>query len=299
MPSIYNKFIKDNAAFKDKWIDFIKNESVHGQLKTSDYREELTPFYGMKIFDSLSDDTKTGLFFDYIILVAEAQILLEQLLIFSFRNYRKKLVQYDDKIKAAFEKLALEELYHSRAFKVFLQRQSVFSWPQKGVFPRYKWLRSFLMWLMKFAPMGISLPGAKLEAFSLSYFHLLKRTYNDNHANSWVTLNHYHHIDESFHVPLEFDLYEDIAMTGRKYRSLVSTLMFMGLLQIILLTAAKSIIKRRFGNETLFFRVQNTLRFIVWAIYYMPAYAGARKIIKQQFKIRKIKLPFILRVLYK
>jgi hypothetical protein len=219
---IFSTFLGNAQTWQQKWIDFGSKPIQFGE---KDYVEELTPFFGLTQFNNFSEEEKKKLFFEYVKLVGEAQILLEQILIYGFFHYRKKRKVYDEEVNQSMDKLSLEELYHSQAFRDFLGGVPELEWKEKPIYPKGSLLRKSFALLIKWAPLGMTLPGAKIEAFSLAYYKLLKKHYPHELDNSWIELSYYHHQDEAYHVPLEFDIYNSTIIQSGAFKTLFSTLL--------------------------------------------------------------------------
>lgn len=277
---IFDNFLDNQNSWRDKWTHF---ESGPICFDESSYRDELTPFYGMAAFDSLSDEEKQKLFFGYIKLVAEAQIFLEQILIYGFYYFRNRRMLHRPVVQKSIEKLSCEELYHSQAFRTFLNEVPQLKWPQHKIFPMPRWVRHSLAFVIKRAPLGMTLPGAKIEAFSMAYYKLLRKVYGDDESNSWYLLNKYHHIDESLHVPLEFDLYNESIFKSGPLKTLLSTLFFILFLQYALLLGSWNLILFAFPNRGLSDQLRLCFHFTKWAIRYMPAFEETRLHTKKLF----------------
>ncbi len=282
---IFEKFLLNKESWKDKWSDFL-NSPVN--FNDSHFKEELTPFYGTSTFNDFSDQEKLKLFYAYIKLVTEAQIMLEQVLIYGFFYFRNKRFRHDGVVQDSIEKLQCEELHHSQAFRHFLAESPQLQWPKERIFPFPRFIRSLLAWVMKKAPLGMTLPGAKIEAFSMAYFKLLKKAYPEGEReHSWYHLNHYHHIDESFHVPLEFDLYNDSIWKSGPIRSFLSTLFFIIFLQYALALGSWNLVRIAFNERSPKERIGLFFGFMRWAIRHMPAFEETRLHTKSLFKKKR------------
>lgn len=281
---IFSTFLGNAETWQTKWIDFRSKPINFGE---KNYVEELTPFYGLPQFQNFSEEEKRILFFEYVKLVGEAQILLEQILIFGFFHYRKKRKAYDDEVNQSMDKLSLEELYHSQAFRDFLSQVPELDWKGKPIYPKGTLLRKSFALLIKWAPLGMTLPGAKIEAFSLAYYKLLKKHYPSDLDNSWIELSYYHHQDEAFHVPLEFDIYNSTIIRSGAFKTLFSTLLFIVLLQWALLSASWRLIRHSFPRKSLGERLNLVRYFVKWAIRHMPAFEETRNHTRKLFKKKK------------
>ena len=145
--SIFSNYLEKNANYKVRWINFF--EIADKKLYENDVRDELTPYFGTPLYNQLSSKIKKKLFFEYVKFVAEAQIVLEQTLIYGFWHLRHKLPNASQELKNSINKMIYEEVCHSEAFRRFLKAQDKFDWPKEFVFPRYKWVRKFLAIIME------------------------------------------------------------------------------------------------------------------------------------------------------
>ena len=293
---IYNQYLNEQTAWKGKWDVYLAREDL--ALRPSDLVVELTPFHGMDIFDDLDKGTRQALFLAYMIFIAEAQILLEQILVFGFRQYRKNAGNDDPMVTASMEKLLHQEFYHLKAFRCFLRNQSMFDWPTDRVMPRNRAITGLMASMLRWAPLGILLPGAKLEAFSLAYNRMLRDACGDYHANSWSELNYLHHIDESYHVPLEYDIYASCIDNAGPVRTLAGTIVFVLFLQYTLLSSSASIVRQCFPDRGPVSHLVLTARFIKWAVRMLPAYDECRKITRRYFESKKPRFGAFLKIIH-
>lgn len=293
---IFNNFLKNREHWKEKWIGLKKSHIYNFSEK--DFKDELTPFYDMPLYDSLSQERREKLFFEYIKLIAEAQILLEQILIFGFYHFRNKVKSHERNVQDSIQKLSLEELYHSQAYRDFLSNIPQFNWPEQKVFPKHRPVRKFMAWLIRKAPLGMTLPGAKIEAFSLAYNKMLRNIYGSSSVNSWTVLNQYHQQDEAYHVPLEFDLYNATIQTAGPIKTLLSTLIFVSFLQYKLICGSWVVIARCFEDKNKIKRVRLTFLLAKWAIRHMPAYKETRIIARKFFRAKNPVFKRFLKFIY-
>jgi hypothetical protein len=281
---IFEKFLDNQDSWREKWQHF---EDTPINFSDTHFKEELTPFYGLPEFNSFTLEEKKRLFYAYIKLVAEAQIFLEQTLMYGFYYFRNRRHRHEENVQSSIEKLSCEELYHSQAFRTFLSGVPQLDWPNHKIFPMPRWVRTTLAFVIKRAPLGMTLPGAKIEAFSMSYYRLLRNVYGKDESNSWYLLNYYHHVDESFHVPLEFDLYNSSIYKSGPIKTLFSTLFFIVFLQYALLLGSWNLIRMAFPQKSITTRLRLVFRFTKWAIRHMPAFEETRLHTKKLFKQKR------------
>lgn len=284
--SIFSSYLQNQKMFKVKWIEFHNSKMIFDE---SHYVDELTPLYGSDIFFELSIQKRHRLFFEYTKLVAESLVLFEQVLVFGVRHLRKEWGHLPKETSLSLHQFALEELYHSQGFRHFLYSNSVFEWKENKIFSDSRRLKNTIAFIIKMAPASIFLPGAKLEAFTLSYYRMIKKYYPSNMENSWIHLNHIHQIDEAFHLPLEFDLHDSLILQSGLVRTLFGTILFTLLMQVALVKGSYLVIRNTFPEFGFLKRLHWMLLMARWAVRTTPAYQEARQMTKQQFKKKKPK----------
>ncbi len=193
----------------------------------------LIPLHGTSRFAALSDREKKALYFGFIQFTAEFFILLESLLLVAM----KSLGPHDKG-----RHLAREELLHSQAFRRFLRQEKQLSFDSGSLMlKRGRWLRNAVLALVRRVPLAMTLPGAKIEAYSVFYGRYLKAHYGSIDANTWMKLNWLHLLDEVHHVPFEFEIHNDVfgkLSFVRKVESIVGIALFYGFLQWILISSS-------------------------------------------------------------
>jgi hypothetical protein len=169
--------------------------------------DELIPLYGTREFGELSSGEKRRLYFYFIQWVAEFFIVLEGSLLIAFRTLPEN---------AKAGRILEEERLHSRAFRRFLKNEKCLGYPGRQVFlHRHPIAQRILTAVFRRFPLSMTIPGAKIEAYSIAYGKLLKQVHGSADADTWTKLNWLHLLDEAHHVPFEFDLYnEEFAKLG-------------------------------------------------------------------------------------
>ncbi|OUR93687.1 hypothetical protein A9Q84_19685 [Halobacteriovorax marinus] len=291
----FDSYIGDMNKFKSKWQDFETYPKM--ALDKSDYQDELTPFHGLEIFDTLTKEIKENLFIEYVKFLSEVQIYFEQLVVYAFRSLRERY-SLDKTDKDIVNKFIYEEVYHSIAFRNFLSSQKQFDWPREYNVPKVKMLRKFICFCIRKNPLAVTLPGAKLEAFTVEYSKLIKNVYKDNHTNAWSLINHYHHIDEAVHVNVEMYIYKKYIGTKSSLGTLLSTFAFVGFLQVILFFGCKNVVKRSFPKMGLLETMKWTLRMGKWAVRDLRPYRQALKVTERNFDKYQPKYKKILKFIY-
>lgn len=292
---IYSSYLHHQVNFRDKWNLFHVSEM---NFTNQHYIPELTPLFNTPEFEQLSLDKRHKLFFEYTKLVAEALVLFEQILVFGVWHLKKDVKYLDLEAHKSLHQFAVEELYHSQGFRHFLHSHPVFDWSNKKIYADSKFLKKTIAFIIKQAPACIFLPGAKLEAFTLSYYRMIKKYYPDNRENSWVHLNHIHQIDEAFHLPLEFDLHDSLVEKAGPVKTMLGAIAFVLIMQVALVIGSFKVISNVFPEYNFTKKVRWMMKMAKWAVRTTPAYTEARQITKQQFQNKKPKWGKVLAFIY-
>lgn len=292
---IYSSYLLHQENFRDKWRHFHLSEM---RFSKEHYVPELTPMFGTDLFNNLSIDKRHRLFFEYAKLVAEALVLFEQILVFGVWHLKKDTHYLDPEALRSLDQFAKEELYHSQGFRHFLHSHPVFQWQDKKIYADSKTLKNTIAFIVKKAPACVFLPGAKLEAFTLSYYRMIKKYYPDNRENSWIHINHIHQIDETFHLPLEFDLHDSIVEKAGPIKTMFGAILFVIIMQFALIIGSYKVIRNVFPESSFLKKIQWMIKMAKWAVRTSPAYTEARLITKQQFQNKKPKWGKVLAFIY-
>lgn len=291
----FQSFVNTQKNFRDKWIEFYTMADNFSDLH---FVEELTPLFGTAEFEHLSKSERHRFFLEYIKFVAETLVLFEQILVFGAWNLLKKNKVKNKETSVALNQFAKEELYHSNGFRHFLSSHQCFNWSEQKIFADAKVLRKIVCTIISISPAAIFLPGVKLEAFTLSYYKMIKKHYPDNRNNSWIHINHIHQLDEALHVPLEFDLHNSIIDDAGPIRTIIGELLFIIAMQFTLLLGSYKVVKYSFPHYGFFKKCLWTIKLAKWAVRTTPAYQEARMITKKQFQIKKPKYGNLLSFVY-
>ncbi|MGZ3790067.1 MAG: hypothetical protein ACXVLQ_16135 [Bacteriovorax sp.] len=292
---IYSSYLHHQENFRDKWKEYQSEKMIFGK---ANYVPELTPLNGTVDFDQLSVDKRHKLFFEYTKLVAEALILFEQILVYGVRHLYRESDSLDLEARLALHQLAVEELYHSQGFRHFLHSNEVFHWNEKKIYADSKRLKNTLAFIVKKAPACVFLPGAKLEAFTLSYYRMIKKYYPDHSANSWIKINYIHQIDEAFHLPLEFDLHDSLIQKAGHLKTVIGAIFFVLIMQVALIIGSYKIINNVFPESGPFKKIRWMMKMAKWAVRTTPAYQEARQMTKQQFEKKRPKWGRVFAFIY-
>jgi hypothetical protein len=293
--TIYSSYLHHQENFRDKWREF---QSSDMKFDSSHFIPELTPLYGSDVYDALSTEEKHRIFFEYLKLVGEALVLFEQILVYGVRALEKDFKNISPEASASLKQFAFEELYHSQGFRHFLHANPVFNWDKNKIYADSRRLKNIIAFIIKKAPACVFLPGAKLEAFTLSYYRMIKKYYPDNRQNSWIHLNHIHQIDEAFHLPLEFDLHDSIFEQAGPVKTFFGTIAFVLIMQIALVIGSYKVVSYAFPEYSVFKKIRWMMKMARWAVRTTPAYQEARLMTKTQFEKKKPKWGRILSFIY-
>lgn len=274
-------YLKFHKNYRKDWIDF--TNSMNKSLTDSDYRDEMVPFHGTKYFKQFTDQEKKKLFYYYIQFNAEVIVLLERLLLISFRSLRADVRNLHG--VEGVEKFMGEELFHSLSFIKFLDIQNNIDYRSQKIVKLPKNILNGLIASLKFAPLGVCFPAVKLEAYSIAYYNYIKKYYIQD-ENEWMRLNHIHAVDEMKHVPIHFEfmrlLFNKTKKTGR-VRTVYSTLVLFICLQLILIFSAMNMLAFAVPKIGRLKRFVYTLRMFKWILRELPVYTETRKITKDCF----------------
>ena len=270
-----------------KWKTFrIRN---HKSILAGSAPDRMIPFNGMPVFATLSERSKRELFKGYLIMNAEAFLWLEQLLLLSFRRYLRASLEPSTQIE--LKKLLREEFYHTKAFRDFLRTEKELEWKNNSymIFNR-KHFRNTLAWLFKKFPLALSLPGAKLESYSIYYAQELKEIYGSWEANSLTALHKFHVEDELTHVPFQFDFYNEIfykGIGGTRAGIFFATSFFFLIMQYAQMSSGHLMMRRAFPDKSGFYRFGKVLQFWLWVVFHTAPYKKSRRRTSELFRTKK------------
>lgn len=281
--------------FRVKWNNYYLLPSAFG---IENYIEQLTPLSNLPEFKSFTELEKQRFFIEYLKLVSESLIFFEQILVLGAWDLLKKNDKLLNETKAALKQFAVEELFHSQAFRHFLHIHPDFNWNQCKIYSDAKIIRKFIVRIIHFAPAAVFIPGAKLEAFTLCYYKMIKNFYPKQQENSWIHLNQLHQIDEAHHVALEFDLHNSIINRAGVMRTILGGALFIAVMQIALFKGAYLVVKRSFPNRSIIEKLGLTFKMAKWAVRTNVAYSDARIMTKKLFKSKRPKYGIFWKYIY-
>ncbi|MEN9724307.1 MAG: hypothetical protein RJB38_2293 [Pseudomonadota bacterium] len=245
------------ASAAERWREF--QSEPFRPLQEDCIPDALIPLYGTSRFTLLSEQEKKALYFGFIQFTAEFFILLESLLLVAMKS-----VGPHEKGR----RLAREELLHSQAFRRFLRQEKRLSFNSGSLMLRRgRWLRKAALVLVRRVPLAMTLPGAKIEAYSVFYGRYLKTHYGSIDANTWMKLNWLHLLDEVHHVPFEFEIHNEVfdeLPTVRKVESILGIAIFYAFLQWILISSSLMLGWRSLDHAPLGRKVLLSLATLRW-----------------------------------
>jgi hypothetical protein len=270
---------------RTRWDEFLSNRPP-ALLSESPVQEALIPLYGTPYFDQLSDQEKRRFYFGFAQFNAEVIVFLEDLLLFSFRRFLKELAP-DTREKMS--SIVKDEFQHSKGYRKFLKEEPAVFWPEKKFFldSAGHYFKGIAMGIASRSPMSMAIPGARLEAYSIHLSTYLSRQYGSPLANEWTRLNHLHMLDESRHVPFEFELYEDTMNLRSHWTTVTGGLLFVLFTQWVLLRANWRMVNCCADKSSLGRRMKLTFHMAFWAVRQFPPYEMARKQIKKLLEDKK------------
>jgi hypothetical protein len=148
-------------------------------------------------------------------------------------------------------------------------------------------MRIIISKVVIWSPSSVFLPGAKLEAFTLSYHKMIKKYYPNPRENSWIHLSQIHQIDETYHLPLEFSFHDSVIESVGVFKTLLGGMLFVLTLQLALMIGSFKVVHYSFPHYSFFKKLMWTGKMAKWAVRTTPSYADARIITKKQFALRK------------
>jgi predicted metal-dependent hydrolase len=147
--------------------------------------------------------------------------------------------------------MVYEEYLHLRGFRKFLRSVPEIEWPRHSyILKNGRFFRRILLALVRWQPLAILLPAAKLEIFSLCLSQALLKNrvpQKSKLAVGWARLNRLHSIDEAHHIPFDFDLLLEQHKGlnfWRRAQLHTATLLFILVFQFVLISGFIQIFKR-------------------------------------------------------
>lgn len=290
-------FIQSNTDSHQRWLKF--KDSVWPSVFSFNRKDPLTPFYNTSHFQKLSNDQKTNLYKSFIQFNAEALILLELILYEGMGSLRKK--RANEELQEASLKIMNEEKDHTMAFIRFLKNDCPSFARNSFLLRQNKKFKNSFLWLARNFPVGLALPAAKVEAYTVFYGRFLEKVFDKN-QNSWVQLNSLHLLDEGHHIGFEFNMYEEelgSATIFGKITAVCATVLCILHLQICFLIGSARIVKKDLKTRGFLATLLWTLRLGTWILKEFEPYIQTRFFLKKQFILRQPSFGFIFKFMYR
>ncbi len=245
-----------------------------------EFLAEETPYFGTKLWVRLSERERQQLAVGFMQINAEVIIHLEQGLLVSAREMRRR----GQKIDAELAEFIHDEIVHIDVFRDYLQRSFQGRWREHSLllFKRDRY-RRFCAWLYRWEPLCVFLPGAKSELYAVQY-HQALRQHGVSASSQWGALVKLHAEDEASHIRKDFALLRDELSRmgpGRRLKLVLATLLCVLMTQWSLLLPTWRLVSRVFRRHSLLVRIRRTLQFVGWVLWVHPAFPSTRKIFRR------------------
>lgn len=291
MNTLLTRYLGRTNTFRPKWVEYLKREDL--KLRKDLRSEKLTPFYGLPIYNDMTNKEKEDAFVANIQFFAELQIFLEVLVVYGYYKCRKYETAVSDEIAAGMRLLALEELYHTKAYKHFLNQQNF----EGEILLGSHLLRKLAAKFISMNPLVITLVAAKFESFSGPYLKELKDI-GTKSSDPWVELNTIHLEDELFHVPLQFDFYNASVKEFGFFKTVLPLAGLYLVFQMVLIVAMKNILKKTFPTRSILEKMRLYPHLIYWSSRRWESFQKSRKILKNYFLLKRPAYRRVLKFLY-
>lgn len=288
----FKTFLTSNTDSVTPWQEFLDGPIVTSELEV---QEQLTPLYGTDDYALLSDDARRSLYLGFVRIIGESIAFFESLLCSAWFLHRQKSDRERD---LALKKFSREELYHSKAFRRFLnQRKELKMKPkQKKASMLYgqRSIRRLMFWIVKKCPLAIMIHGAKAETFTLYYSR--KVMHHLDASSDWYRINKLHYLDEIHHVPIGYEVYdaylEEVGFTGRIV-TLGLSLLFTMLIQVMLFRSVLGLTTTIFRQ-----RFRYAWRITHWILFDFSPFVDTRKHLLSHYKKRKFRHYRIMKLIH-
>lgn len=290
------QFTRTNIDTRERWRSLARQSWPSYRKEARP--EEQTPFSGTPAYAKLSEAEKEALYHNFIQFNAETVAMLELVLYEGMKTL--KTPGQDPVVLTAVQKLLDEEKLHTKGFLRFLKQECP-EFPRKSfMLRRTRWLKHAFLRFARANPVGLTLPAAKIEAYSVYYGKSLKKSYKQN--NHWVELNYLHLLDESHHVNFEFDLFMERAQNAsvwQKTRLIWGNLYCILLFQITFLLGCSRIIRASLPERSRRERLRLTFKMGHWILYQFEPYHFTREHLKAHFRRRHLFASWLFRFMYR
>jgi hypothetical protein len=251
----------------------------------------LVPFYGTKIYATLSQQERTDLGELFLRFNAEALIIFEQFLLCASRSLIA--TAQDPKLARAIELFRREELAHITGFRRFLQGHFPGEYRNQDlVMGLSRGLKNAMAWVTLWEPLSFVIPGSKSETYSIYFARYLVKHAVDL-TDPWIIINQMHLLDEVHHVAFDFDFFDNRLMPAsflKRAKVVVATLMMIVLVQLILAVGGWNLIQRGLRRRTRWQRFVLFGHFIHWVLRTFPPYPSTRAQLAGTFRRREFRL---------
>lgn len=274
-----------------KWYQFFATD-LHQDFEPLKYAPEMSTPAQISNFKS---SEKEHFYFLFAQFNCEALIVFEQCLMLASRILKKSLKNENE--NKALMHFVREEFLHTKAFKKYLTKESVYNFPQNSlVVHRCHRLKNIFTWILKKEPMAIIIPGLKSETYSLFYSRLLGK-HPDIKNSTFSKLNQLHSEDEVAHVQFDYNFVESV-YDGRsflgKLRFFSYTYLMIFFIQFIVLLGFQKIIKDVRPQAGFFGRLYLLAKIFRWVLWNFQPYIQTKRNLKSLFKQRNHRLYRIL-----
>jgi len=285
----FHSYLEKQSNFRQKWKDYLK---LNSRFDLTDRLDELTPFHGTTEYKKLSNEKKNNLFLNHIRLMAEALIVLEQILLFGYYTNRHRPNYATQTFSKPFTQFTVEELYHSMAFKHFLYSHSIFHQFPNPLITNCHWMKNAFAFIVRHFPGALYICSPRLEALSLAYYTEIKQAYPNGAENNWLKLHQLHYEDEIYHIPLNYHFHDTFVKDHGFIKTFFGAILFFMMMQIMLLKVAYEAMSQTFPEKGKISRAVWTFKYILWSIFVAKASKGSRPIMKKNFQKMKPKYGF-------
>ena len=273
-------FANTSTNTESRWRN-LKKQNLPSYLNEA-RPEVLTPYFKFPFYELLTEEQKQRLYVAFAQFNAEVLIMLELVLYVGMKEF---LSETNDPVVAnAIKKMRHEEKLHTKGFLTFLKKDTPLFPKTSFMLRNNSLLKNAFLILVRWNPLSLALPAAKVEAFSVYFGKCVRSQYKIN--NLWVEVNYLHLIDETQHVNFEFDLFKYMTSNSgpiEKLKIIVGNFLFIFLLQITFLIGCHRMVKYSLPDLSRIDHIKKLLLMGKWILYKFEPYAQTRELIKNHF----------------